>query len=368
MSADAKSKATTIAVDAMGADLGPEEVVAAAALALKNNWATDKLILVGQESILEPLLVEHASEFSDRIDVFNASEVIEMHEKPIQSLRSKKDASLVRAVELVKHGTCGAAVSCGNTGSLMACSTLKLRPIQGVSKPALASVWPRRNGKFVVLDVGANPQCKAENLAHYAILGHRYAIDALGSEKPRVGLLSIGTEEGKGTELTTQAHTLLKTLGNQIEYAGLIEGFDLFESDIDVVVTDGFTGNVLLKSCESLWKMLKGGHFRRGAQVTPAHGRCPSHERGLSAMSKPGSIPSSTAEPPCSDYAVRSSRPMVPATVKPSPTPFALPKLPSNTISPPTPLRPLHRPTTPSSRRWIPPSLPEAGNAPALTA
>jgi glycerol-3-phosphate acyltransferase PlsX len=258
MSADAKSKATTIAVDAMGADLGPEEVVAAAALALKNNWATDKLILVGQESILEPLLVEHASEFSDRIDVFNASEVIEMHEKPIQSLRSKKDASLVRAVELVKHGTCGAAVSCGNTGSLMACSTLKLRPIQGVSKPALASVWPRRNGKFVVLDVGANPQCKAENLAHYAILGHRYAIDALGSEKPRVGLLSIGTEEGKGTELTTQAHTLLKTLGNQIEYAGLIEGFDLFESDIDVVVTDGFTGNVLLKSCESLWKMLKG--------------------------------------------------------------------------------------------------------------
>ena len=189
-----------------------------------------------------------------------------MQEEPIQSLRNKKDASLVRAVELVKEGRCGAAVSCGNTGSLMACSTLKLRPIEGVSKPALASVWPSIENKFVVLDVGANPQCRPENLLHYAILGNQYARDALSIERPRVGLLSIGTEEGKGTDLTNAAHKLLSGLGDQIHYVGLIEGFQLFNNEVDVVVTDGFTGNVILKTSESLWKMLKGlmsEEFRR---------------------------------------------------------------------------------------------------------
>jgi len=246
-----------IAVDAMGSDMGPSEVIAGVALALKSGWVPDQIILVGQEDALREQTVQQGLGDNPQLEHLYASEVIGMHEKPIQSLRSKKDASLVRAVELVKEGRCGAAVSCGNTGSLMACSTLKLRPIEGVSKPALASVWPSVENKFVVLDVGANPQCRPENLLHYAILGNQYARDALGIDKPRVGLLSIGTEEGKGTDLTNQAHGLLKGLGTQINYVGLIEGFQLFNNEVDVVVTDGFTGNVILKTCESLWKMLK---------------------------------------------------------------------------------------------------------------
>ena len=247
-----------IAVDAMGADMGPGEVVAGVALALKNGWAPDKIIIVGQEQVVEDAMRANGLAGHPRAESFAASEVIEMHEKPVQSLRTKKDSSLVRSVELVKLGSCAAAVSCGNTGSLMACATLKLRPVEGVSKPALASVWPSLKHKFIVLDVGANPQCRPENLLHYAILGHQYARDALSIEKPRIGILSIGTEEGKGTDLTDRAHQLLKGLGDQINYIGLVEGFQLFNNEVDVVVTDGFTGNVILKTCESLWGMLKG--------------------------------------------------------------------------------------------------------------
>lgn len=247
-----------IAVDAMGADKGPAEVVAGVAVALANNWIPDKVVLVGKEDVLEPIVRERGLDRNPQVALFGASEVIEMEDKPVQSLKTKKDASLVRAVELVKFGSCGAAVSCGNTGSLMACGTLKLRPVEGVSKPALASVWPSLENRFIVLDVGANPQCRPENLLHYAILGNQYARDVLGIAEPRVGLLSIGTEEGKGTELTDAAHQLLKGLGEQIRYIGLIEGFQLFNNEVDVVVTDGFTGNVILKTCESLWKMLKG--------------------------------------------------------------------------------------------------------------
>jgi glycerol-3-phosphate acyltransferase PlsX len=254
---DTNATNQAIAVDAMGADMGPNEVVAGIALALRNGWAPGKIVAVGREDVLEQALQANKLTGHPLVESFAASEVIEMHDKPIQSLRSKKDASLVRAVELVKLGTCAAAVSCGNTGSLMACATLKLRPVEGVSKPALASVWPGLEGKFIVLDVGANPQCRPENLLHYAVLGHQYARDALGIDMPRVGLLSIGTEEGKGTDLTDQAHRLLKGLGDQINYIGLIEGFQIFNNEVDVVVTDGFTGNVILKTCESLWRMLK---------------------------------------------------------------------------------------------------------------
>lgn len=247
-----------IALDAMGADKGPAEVLAGLRLARQNNWAPDKVVIVGKESLLRPLLREYKLDQLDSIELHPAEQVIGMGEKPIQSIRSKPDASMVRAIERVKNGSCNAAVSCGNTGSLMACATLKLRPIEGVAKPALASVWPHRNGRFVVLDVGANPQCRPENLFHYAVLGQQYARDALGQANPRVGLLSIGTEEGKGTEITNATHQLLKQLRPRMNYIGLIEGFQIFNDEVDVVVTDGFNGNILLKSCESLWKMLKG--------------------------------------------------------------------------------------------------------------
>ena len=181
-----------------------------------------------------------------------------MDEKPIQSLKQKKDASLVQTVELVKSGQAAAAVSCGNTGALMACSTLRLRPLEGVTKPALATVWPSKDTHFVLLDGGANPSCKPENLVHYAILGNAYARDALGIARPRIGLLSIGTEEGKGNDLVNETHPLMKQMGGLIDYVGLVEGFDLFKNRVDVVVCDGYTGNIVLKSCEGLYKMMKG--------------------------------------------------------------------------------------------------------------
>lgn len=246
-----------IAVDAMGADLGPGEVVAGIALALREYNTLDGIVVVGDEEVLQPLLGAAGLADDPRVSTFHASEVIGMHEKPIRSLKEKKDASLVRTVELVKLGHCVAAVSCGNTGSLMACATLRLRPLAGLSKPALATVWPGRDQYFVVLDAGANPQCKPENLVHYAVLGTDYARAALRIEKPRVGLLSIGTEEGKGNDLTNETHRQLKQLGDLIHYVGLVEGFDLFSNKVDVVVTDGFTGNVVLKTSEALWRSLK---------------------------------------------------------------------------------------------------------------
>lgn len=248
----------SIAVDAMGSDLGPPEVVAGVGLFLKQKNTQAKVVLLGDEAELEEALKNEKILDHPRVSIFPTSEVIGMDEKPIQSIRLKKDASLVRAVELVKMGSCAAAVSCGNTGSLMACSTLRLRPLDGVSKPALATVWPSKDNHFVVLDAGANPQCKVENLVHYAVLGSLYAQNGLGITKPRVGLLSIGTEEGKGTDLTTQTHQALRKLGEQIHYVGMVEGFQLFNNDVDVVVTDGFTGNIILKTCESLYKMMKG--------------------------------------------------------------------------------------------------------------
>lgn len=241
----------------MGSDLGPAEVVAGAKLAVDRGHALDGVILVGDDEELQPILAAAGVLDDDRLRTFHASEVIGMDEKPIQSLKTKKDASLVRTVELVKVGSALGAVSCGNTGALMACATLRLRPLAGVSKPALASVWPSKDNHFVVLDSGANPQCKAENLLHYALLGANYAKDALELANPRIGLLSIGTEEGKGNDLVNETHELLKRLGDQINYIGLIEGFQIFRNEVDVVVTDGFTGNVILKTCESLWKMLK---------------------------------------------------------------------------------------------------------------
>jgi phosphate acyltransferase len=246
-----------IAMDAMGADKGIREVVDGVALALQRAPSLEGVVLVGNEDEINPVLAEAGLQHNPKVSVFHASQVITMDEKPIQSLKTKKDASMIRTVELVKLGQCGAAVSCGNTGALMACSTLKLRPIEGVAKPALASVWPSKDSYFVVLDVGANPQCRPENLVQYALLGSEYARIVLGLEQPRIGLLSIGTEEGKGTPLTSETHDILKQMSDQINYVGLIEGFQIFRNEVDVVVTDGFTGNVMLKSCESLWSMMK---------------------------------------------------------------------------------------------------------------
>jgi glycerol-3-phosphate acyltransferase PlsX len=249
--------ARTIAVDAMGGDKGPSAVVEGVSMALSEGGASLKIVLVGQKEVLEPLVRKAKLEGDPRLSILHASEVIGMDEKPIKSIKSKRDSSLVRAVELVKDGTCKAAVSCGNTGSLMACGTIKLRMMPGVERPALAAVWPSQKQHFVMLDVGANPSTKADQFVHNAVLGSHFCRLTLGRENPRVGLLSIGTEESKGHELIQAANERLKAVSGIINYVGPIEGFDVFENKVDVVLCDGFTGNVLLKTSESLFKAFR---------------------------------------------------------------------------------------------------------------
>lgn len=245
-----------IAVDAMGGDLGPAEVVAAVQLALQSA-NLNPITLVGDEAVLGPLLAQAGLQRDARLAVHHASEVITMDDKPLNALKKKKDSSMVRAIELVKNAEAGAVVSCGNTGALMAGGTLRLRMMEGIARPALAAICPREGGHFVLIDAGANPDAKPEHLVHNAILGSHYCRVMLGVKKPRVGLMTIGTEEGKGNALITETNELLKRVGDLINYRGPIEGFHVFEEHVDVVVCDGFVGNIMLKSWESLVKFFK---------------------------------------------------------------------------------------------------------------
>ncbi|HEX2861749.1 MAG TPA: phosphate acyltransferase PlsX [Lacunisphaera sp.] len=246
-----------IAVDAMGGDLGPAEVVEAVKLVIDDD-AIDPITLVGDEALLRPLLTSAGLSNHAKLCVLQASEVITMEDKPLLALKRKKDSSMLKAIELVKSGDARVTISCGNTGALMAGSTLRLRMMEGVDRPALAAVIPREGGHFILIDAGANPEAKPEHLLHNAILGSNYARVILGVASPRVGLLTIGTEEGKGNSLITETHEQLKKIGDTIHYAGPIEGFQVFRDTVDVVVCDGFVGNTLLKTWESLAKFITG--------------------------------------------------------------------------------------------------------------
>jgi glycerol-3-phosphate acyltransferase PlsX len=243
-----------IAVDAMGGDLGPAEVVEAARLALAEYPDLNPLILVGDEARLRPLLARAGLTNHPALSLCHASEVITMDDKPLHAIRRKKDSSMMRAIELVKNGEAIAAVSCGNTGSLVAAGILKLRTLDGLDRAALAPVVPRSDGYFVLIDAGANPEARPEHLVHNAIIGSHYARIELGCAEPRVGLLTIGTEEGKGNSLTAETHEALKRVGSLVNYVGPVEGFQLFFDHVDVVVCDGFVGNICVKSWESLAK------------------------------------------------------------------------------------------------------------------
>jgi glycerol-3-phosphate acyltransferase PlsX len=241
----------------MGGDLGPSEVVAAVKLALTQSPNLNSITLVGDEAVLKPIVAHYGLGRSERISIHHASEVITMDDKPLLALKKKKDSSMVRAIELVKSGEAKVVVSCGNTGALMACGTLRLRTMDGIARPALAAVVPREGGHFVLIDAGANPEAKAEHLVHNAILGTHYCRVMLGIENPRVGLMSIGTEDGKGNSLITETNDLLKRIDGIINYSGPIEGFQVFAEHVDVVVCDGFVGNIMLKSWESLEKFIR---------------------------------------------------------------------------------------------------------------
>ena len=252
-------KGHRIALDCMGGDLGPSEAVAAAALALKEGiiGPDDTLVLVGHEDNLRLLAFEHRSLKSNRIQFKNATSIVGPDDAAMTVLKSKRDSSMVIALEMLKSGEVDMVVSTGNTKALVAAGTIKVRPMEGAERPALAAIMPRREGHFIMLDVGANPEATPAQLVHNAVLGAIYAQSSLGIANPRVGLLTVGTEDGKGGPRINRTHALLKAMGDRINYIGPVEGFDVFGDACDVVVTDGFTGNVILKTLEGLVYMLR---------------------------------------------------------------------------------------------------------------
>jgi phosphate acyltransferase len=238
-----------IAVDVMGGDHGCGVVIEGAKRALQADRRITTLFLVGNRSEIHAALPQRG--FRDhRVRVVHASEVLTMEDKPAAALRKKKDCSIARAVDLVHREEADAVVSLGNTGGIFAAATFKLGRIPGVDRGGIATVIPTPDQAFVLLDAGANIECKPLHLAHYAIMGNIYAREVLGYKSPRVGLLSIGTEETKGNELTLEAFKLCKQL--DLNFIGNIEGHDLFRNGVDVVICDGFVGNIVLKTCESL--------------------------------------------------------------------------------------------------------------------
>lgn len=239
-----------VVVDVMGGDHGCEVVVQGVKAALQDNEKITALFLVGQEPAIQAAL-QHCGCRDPRLQIVHAAEVLTMDDRPVIGLRKKKDCSIARAVELLKEGRAEALISPGNTGGVVAASTIRLRPLAGVDRPAIAAVIPAPENEFVLLDAGANIECKPLHLLQYGIMGSIYSREILGYQKPRVGLLSIGTEETKGNDLTLEAFKLLKQVQN-LNFIGHVEGHDLFTNRVDVVVCDGFLGNVVLKTCESL--------------------------------------------------------------------------------------------------------------------
>ena len=246
-----------IALDAMGGDLGPAEVVAALQLALQEFPDLCPVTITGDQEILASLLAAANLTHHPKVSVLHASEVISMGDEVMTAIKRKRDSSMIKAIELVKDGKARAVISTGNTKILVSAGTLKLRTLAGVDRPALAPVIPREGGHFILIDAGANPDARPLHLVHNAILGSHYARMELGIERPRVGLLTIGTEEGKGNALINGTHEALKQIGGLVNYVGPVEGFQVFLDHVDVIVCDGFTGNICLKSWESLSKFFR---------------------------------------------------------------------------------------------------------------
>ncbi len=233
----------------MGGDHGCGVVIAGAKLALEASKKITALYLVGNQADIHAALPERG--FRDhRVRVIHASEVVEMDDKPVIALRKKKDSSIGRAAELVRDGEADAVVSLGNTGGLFAAATFKVGRIPGVDRGCIAAVIPRQSNEFVLLDAGASVECKPLHLAQFAVMGSVYAREVLRKKNPRVGILSIGTEDSKGNDLSLEAFKLCKRL--DLNFIGNVEGHDLFKDHVDVVVCDGFVGNIVLKTCESL--------------------------------------------------------------------------------------------------------------------
>lgn len=247
-------RALPIALDAMGGDKAPESVIAGARRALK-MFPDARFIFFGREPVIAPLIHRnrHLAAVSE---IVHAENVIAMDAKPSIALRQGKDSSMRAALDAVAQGRACAMVSAGNTGALMAMAKLVLRTLPGIHRPAITATVPSRHRPVVLLDMGANIDCTADHLVQFAIMGDAYARAMLGIQKPRIGLLNVGSEEMKGHDEVKDAHRILRSGTIPVDYFGFVEGNDILEGTTDVVVTDGFTGNIALKTAEGASRLI----------------------------------------------------------------------------------------------------------------
>jgi phosphate acyltransferase len=245
--------ASVIALDAMGSDRAPKPEVEGAIQAARQGI---KVVLVGPAEIVQPELDRHISAALLPIEVVHASEVITMEDKAMQAVRAKRDSSIRVGLRMVREGRASGFVTAGNTGAAMATAKMVLGGIPGVDRPALAAVFPTAvRTTAILLDVGANVDCKPHNLEQFAIMGEIYFRSMFGTRRPRVGLLSIGEEESKGNELTRESYELLRQL--PLNFIGNVEGRDIYSGRVDVIVADGFVGNVALKTSEGVANLVR---------------------------------------------------------------------------------------------------------------
>ena len=240
-----------IVVDGMSGDKGTPEIVKGILLAI-SEMPEIEVIVTGQQDILNKEFSKYNGKYDKkRLSIVNADEVIKMTDDPVYAVRKKKNSSMNVGLDLVKTGVGDAFVSAGNTGALISASQLKLRRIKGILRPAIATVFPAKKKNIVFMDMGANSDTKPEFINQFSLMGSKFAEVILHRENPKVSLLNIGTEEGKGNEVTREAYFLMQE-NKKINFVGNIESRDMMLGDIDVVVTDGFTGNMVLKTCEGL--------------------------------------------------------------------------------------------------------------------
>ena len=250
-----------LALDAMGGDNAPHAVIAGANLFLKSNVKV-KFIFFGDKAKILPILNKYPN-LKSVATIEHTTDVISSEEQPSVALRRGKNSSMRLAIEAVKNGFADAVVSSGNTGALMVMSKLIFKTLDGIDRPAIGTIIPSIKGKIILLDMGANSVCDANNLAQFAVIGDALAKSALGLQEPSIGLLNIGSEELKGHEVIRVAHQLIASEHPHLNYKGYVEGDDIMKGSVDVVVTDGFTGNVTLKAMEGTSKFIKS-LFKKG--------------------------------------------------------------------------------------------------------
>jgi phosphate acyltransferase len=259
----------TVSIDAMGGDTGPGIVVTALVRSAIRHPSV-RFLLHGDEAVLRPLFAKRAK-LLERVEIRHSAERVRMEDKPSQALRRGRNTSMWRCIESLKNKEARVAISAGNTGALMAMSMFQLGVLEGIDRPAIAAIWPTKRGQTIVLDVGANVECDADQLVDFAVMGEAYARAILGLERPLVGLLNVGSEDMKGHESVKGAAQILRNATLPMEFVGFVEGDDISEGTVDVVVTDGFTGNIALKTAEGTAKMVV--HFLRSAMKRSLFGQ-----------------------------------------------------------------------------------------------